>query len=460
MKICDRPFKHLHIYPNGNVKVCSWTTQVIGNIIDNELEDIWNGEKAQKIRESIHNGSFEFCPKVGCPFCENDSLPDITEDEFLTRAIKQDLPVSINAAFDYRCNHSCPSCRSKIYNPTKNDLENIKRMVDLLVPVINKGEFLSTNGNGDLFASPDIMDMLSHIQPENPEFKITLETNGVLFTKSNWDKIKHLGKYYIKLIVTPNSFESDTYQILAGGHNNLDKLIENLHFIKELREKNIINEFVVSIVMQDLNFMELPRYVTRCLQEFNVDQVTIKPIYKWFKMTEENYWFKDVLNPKHPYHNEYLEMRKHPIFQDERVYWWGAENIHEPKEHPSKIFKTYLSFFAKLIGISNSASKIYDYLNSKGFNRVALYGLGPHTELLYNLLKETDLQMPCILYNRYYANCDFGVRMTSINDIDQEDIDAIIVVNYPFYNDLKENFDFKGINLELIPLDKIVEAIS
>lgn len=65
MKYCERPFQHVYIMPNGDVRCCSWTTKKIGNLLENTLEEIWNSPAAEEIRESVRDGSFRFCRKNG-----------------------------------------------------------------------------------------------------------------------------------------------------------------------------------------------------------------------------------------------------------------------------------------------------------------------------------------------------------------------------------------------------------
>ena len=79
MKVCELAFKQAYIYPNGDVKVgCGWTYQCVGNLLESSLEEIWNGEMANKVRQTILDGSYSCCNKVACPHCANDSLPDLT----------------------------------------------------------------------------------------------------------------------------------------------------------------------------------------------------------------------------------------------------------------------------------------------------------------------------------------------------------------------------------------------
>lgn len=42
MKYCNRPFDSLYCMPDGNVSFCSWTNATIGNILNDDLENIWN----------------------------------------------------------------------------------------------------------------------------------------------------------------------------------------------------------------------------------------------------------------------------------------------------------------------------------------------------------------------------------------------------------------------------------
>lgn len=59
----------------------------------------------------------------------------------------------------------------------------------------------------------------------------------------------------------------------------------------------------------------------------------LRPVYQWGRMTDKEYWFKDILNPLHPYHCEYLEILKNPILHDPRVYNFAGDS-----EHPARDF--------------------------------------------------------------------------------------------------------------------------
>jgi hypothetical protein len=104
--------------------------------------------------------------------------------------------------------------------------------------------------------------------------------------------------------------------------------MENLKFIRMLRECGAINRYTSTFVIQDRNFREIPEFIDRSLNEFGFDDVLFRPVYQWGTMDEKVFWFKDILNPAHPYHKEYLCILKHPLMKDSRVYNFGGESFH------------------------------------------------------------------------------------------------------------------------------------
>lgn len=169
---------------------------------------------------------------------ENDTLPDLDEEEFDRKTVTSDAPVDFSVACDYVCNHSCPSCREKVFVGDSKYTENVNIMIDKLLPYLDKADYVLTDGNGDAFASPSIMRMMQEIRFARKESRFGIETNGVLFDEEHWEKIKHLGEHNLTVTVTPNSFVPSTYKYLNGGHDTYDKMIHNLYFIKQLRSRN------------------------------------------------------------------------------------------------------------------------------------------------------------------------------------------------------------------------------
>ena len=456
MKYCSRPFSHVHILPDGRVSFCSWEDEIIGNLHDNSLEEIWNGKLAQKGREAFFDQTFRYCRVQSCHYLENDSLERVTEEEFDRRAIPGDYPERFNLAFDFICNHSCPSCRSEVFIPSSDYRENLQKMIDKIQPYLNKAEYISANGNGDLFANPQVIEMLGRIRPENPKINIGIETNGVLFDEENWGKIKNLGNYNLLVTVTPNSFDRNTYRYLSGGHDNLERLKRNLHFISNLRQQEIINRFDISIVVQDTNYRELPEFSRISLEEFKADRVVVKPIYRWFNISADDYWVKDILNPLNPYFNDYQEILKDPILKDPRVYFWGGHNIHAAKKHPAYRYRDMLELASTIIKEDNSGKNLTDRLLAKGYSSVILYGDEPLTDIVIeSLRRDKRVEIRYILAS-VHKRCEIsGIPIKEYDDYCPDEKDVLLVVNFPNMEQISKEFSDTNRQVNLFGLDTL-----
>lgn len=454
MKYCNKAYDFVHIDWNGNVYLCAWTYIKIGNLLEDDLETIWNSHDAQLFRKSIEDGSYKYCMKHTCPHCNNDSLPDLNEEEFKKAIQPLPYPTKFELSHDYICNHKCPSCRHEIFKPDEKYAEKMRIIHDKLLPYLNKAEFIDACGNGDMFSSPYIMELFSKLRPENSNLKLNFETNGVLFDEEHWERIKYLTKYDISVVVTPNSYERLTYKYLTGGIDNLHKLLSSMEFISKLRKENKIKQFRVSMVVQDRNYTEVPSFIDKTLNEFGADEVIVKPVYPWFELTAEEYWFKDILNPMHPYHKEYLEILETPICKDHRVFYWGANDIHDKADHPYIKYKYYWEYCLEFMNSNCNRDKIINILKTLG--SIAIYGAGRMGKFLYDYV-EGEIEIQCFIdrYTREREYKTVNIKRFFANDFSH--IDTIIVTPVMESDEIKKVIyeeGFKGTVVDLYELIK------
>lgn len=330
MKFCHRAYEHLYIGDKGITRPCSWVDAKIlnlGSLLEKDLEEIWNSTQAKMFRDSIADGSFKYCIKMSCPFLSNDSLPELTTEEF-EKEVKSRLnryPSEFNLAYDSICNHACPVCRSSIFVPDRVYPDQINTIGSKILPHLKEAKIIMASGRGDLFASPLMLDLMARVHPADPRCSITLETNGVLL-KKHWHKVKHLEKNHLMLTVTANSFNRYTYKSLSGNRDDLAEMQKSLHYARYLRQKERLKELRITMVVQDSNFREIPDFISRSLNTFKADKVILRPVLQWFGISRQDYWFKNVLNPLHPYHQEYLDVMTDPICAHPRVYHWNGDN--------------------------------------------------------------------------------------------------------------------------------------
>ncbi len=337
MKFCTRPFEYFYIDNyKGDVCLCPWMHRdsiFVGNLFEKSFDDIWHGEKANRLRQRIRNGDYSLCRLEGCPFLQNNNLPDMPDDD-VKNYKTSDTPLVVNLAYDFMCNQYCETCRDKKFIPIIPRYRNyMNRIHKSIMPILNKAQKITTSGHGDPFASPYMMQLLRNLEPESSTLHLLIETNGVYCDERHWNQIRHLESCKIELVITNNSYDRFVYDHISRG-GNYDKLMHNLYFARRLRTQGIVNRLALTLVIQDRNFREIPSFIQRSLEEYNVDQVILKPCYQWGTMPDEVFWFKDVLNPLHPYHAEYLEILDHPLMRDPRVFNFGGRTLHPARPFP------------------------------------------------------------------------------------------------------------------------------
>jgi radical SAM protein with 4Fe4S-binding SPASM domain len=339
MKFCKRPFELFNLFnEDGDVSVCSWLLPEfkIGNILEQDVDEIWHSEAAKQCRESVLDGSFRYCRREICTYLFRDELPEIKNE---SDTVTADMPVDIRVAFDRTCNLTCPACRDRVYVPTERQKANMDIIYEKIFPYLQHASRFNFGGRGEPFVSPFYMRVLENFKPENPKTLIRFETNGVLFNEENWNKIAHLAKCNLHVYVSVDSLYAPTYNYLRRG-GNLEKVKNNLKFISKLRKKEDIKMLTIVMVVQESNFREMPDFVRYGLDVLGVDQVSFMPIYNKGNMSEAEMLVKDVLNPAHPYHQEFMKIMEHPLVKQPRVRIWTGDVLHERKEIISRKAET------------------------------------------------------------------------------------------------------------------------
>ena len=306
------------------------------------------------------------------------------------------------------------------------------------------------------------MKLLSRLQPENGDISILMETNGVYFDEEHWKKVEHLSKYDLRITVTTNSYYEPVYNELSRG-GNLEKLKQNQLLIKRLRKEGKLKHATNSMVIQDKNFREIPDFIEKSLNEYEFDMVSLKPVYNWYNMSEEEYWFKDVLNPLHPYHEAYQKIIELPIVKDNpRVYNFGGNTAHEPKPMPGtggeefKKYKAYYNLFQKWLAAPNVAEAVGKYMQANDLNNVMIYGAGDVGKRLAVELKNNSI---CIEgFVDQFSSCKEvdGLKIYRPDDVNIKECGCIIVTPVHVFSSIKSEFESSGYQGIIVSIDEIL----
>lgn len=451
MKICKQALYVQIIDGIGTVRACGWAGYyLLGNLRDNTMSEIFNSEAAKRFRQTLIDGTYDYCNEENCPYMANNIL----ESQLIEIDEMPEYPEIISLAYDRRCNYHCTCCVSRC--DEKMDpvvLEKIENEIRAALPYVKS---FSANGLGEFFVSDSMMRLVSEWRPEKiEEAEFTLETNGSLFNEENWEKIKNIGDVNLNVALTVHSFDEAAYQYLSGTKIKIDRIIENLKFVKKLREEGKINFLEIAMVMQERNFRTLPDFVDRCLNEFGADKVRVRRFLPEKAMDENIEWFFDIRNPLHPYHQEYLQVMKHPIFNDPRVFKWTGDHLSNRGEIPAKAnYRVMKDLFL----IEDIGAKLEDYLRSHGYDSIILYAITDIAKALTKVLANQSIEIKYIYDRNSRLETWNGLEVRKpLHENLEKTTEPVLVTLVSRHNEMEEFLRVQGYEGTILCLDKILE---
>lgn len=458
MELCRRTIEFVQVInENGQVRLCGWLKDggVIGKLTDNTMEEIYHSTEAELIREYHLNRDYSNCNPNACPFVANNNV----EENFIKIDEVPQFPPALYLAYENVCNYHCvmctvPDCMKRVnVAEREKKLDKIDSELSKVLPYVKS---INANGLGELFVSKHILKLLSEWKPiaDPAECSVSLETNGSLFNEKNWNQISNLGQYHLSVSITILSFEEDVYQELSGTTLPISNLIDNLHFVKSLREKGIIDYLELATVYQEKNFRQLPEFSRRCIEEFGADDVRLRPFEPWREVDMQE-WFKDVRNEYHPYHKEFLEIMKDPIFKHPKVHDWGGGR---PSGLGPEPYVRTRSRYHMIEGIfCNNFEKIADReIKTK---RVAVYGMAVVGRALASALRNR-YTIPFCMDRAMNGQSYAGIPIYDTNHLKDLDRNVTVIVTLERSEDVVMNLLKREGFKEVISIKKLVGALN
>jgi hypothetical protein len=333
---CDRPFRWLEVSGvrlRGETHLCcpSWLDVPVGDLSRQTVDDVWNGEPAQRIRASILDGSFRYCDASRCPFLASKVAPvrrrSAIDDPELRRVIDEGLtvlpwgPREINCAFDRSCNLSCPSCRTDLI-VEKDAAGEIRAIGERLRREALPGaRVLYVTGSGDPFGSPFFRGWLQDMTDEDVRGleRIHLHTNAQLWTRRAWERLPACVRERVRTTeISVDAASAATYAENRRG-GSFATLLENLELVAELRRSGPLEWVGLSFVVQENNFREMPAFVALA-KRFGFDLVMFNKILNWGTFGASDYRARAVHLADHPRHGELREVLRDPMLADPVVH--------------------------------------------------------------------------------------------------------------------------------------------
>lgn len=260
--ICRHPFRYLDVNHSGSYMCCpSWLPQDITEQGKFTITEAWDGELANKIRQSVTDGTYKYCDKQLCPALNrlvNTGEPDL--DYFVPKEEFDTTDTSVEEILlgqDRSCNLRCPSCRPTVIHNYEGDHEWKEAVQDEI-----KTSFGGTikkilmTGSGDPLYSKIYKDFLINFNKKDfPNLiDIQLVTNGNLLNKRMWSKF-NCTEYIDTIDFGIDAGTKDTYENITRLGGDWDKLINNIKFLASLDDRT--RDFIFSFVVTQYNYKEM-----------------------------------------------------------------------------------------------------------------------------------------------------------------------------------------------------------
>lgn len=309
-KYCLSPFNSLHIDTLGNVNIClcpAWQPTSIGNIYEASLKELLDSPLARNIRQSIIDGTYDYCNETQCPLLINDQLntwettPKNIQN-LLVDSTKFDMPYEISFHGDSTCNLSCPSCRTSVIKVSDSQLLQQQILADKVlknlfaVPSDQSINFI-TSGAGEVFASPMLLHLLENLPVHDfPNLKLNLHTNGLLIPR-RWDRIAQVESHVHQITVSIDAARADTYaQIRRGGQ--WQDLTEAMEFLQH-KKNHLGFKLHARMIVQAKNYKEILEFYELC-KSWSVDRIEYSRLLDWQTWTRSEFITNDVFDVGHP----------------------------------------------------------------------------------------------------------------------------------------------------------------
>ena len=317
MRFCKRPFENFEMDGNFEVFTCCPNyfkeRQIIGNLLHESPENIWNSEVAQNLRQHILKGDFSLCNTGRC--CNYGALEDISEEELQEYSpICTQKPKYVWLYYDIICNARCILCRDKFYGNHNEKTDFLNDMAEeKILPLLKDAETIYLNGAGEVFFSEHTQHLIKRANKLYPHLKYDLVSNGFLCNRENLQKLGIENKLE-KLTISIHAATEETHKkIFRTG--SLKTILKNLKELKEMKDSGIIPFIQLIFVVTSINYKEMPAFV-RLAQDMNMAAVFCDYVaYDYTEMgrNEKEY---NIIKPEHPLHKDLLKVLKSEEFND------------------------------------------------------------------------------------------------------------------------------------------------
>lgn len=318
-RFCPVPFQHGRIGEDGIVNICcsAWVkgdAATAGNLQNGSLDQIWNSEKAQKFRQSIHDGTFKYCDVDSCPSLSNLPKREDIKDPYIQQIIENQQttlpsPKILALNYDYSCTLSCPMCRAEKYMASGEEYKKLRAIHKRVEDVSEPPETLIVTGTGDAFGSKLYRDFLADFDKEKYQgTRLIIRTNSDIFTEKMWNYVAKCHDNVEQAQVSVDAARPASYAIVRRG-GEFSRLNRNMEFVSRLRAQGKIPSLILYFTVQLLNFEEIPEMIALA-EKWNADQLNFNQLRPGGEILKDKFTLNSVHFQRHPRFADFVSVMR------------------------------------------------------------------------------------------------------------------------------------------------------
>ena len=145
--------------------------------------------------------------------------------EMAAKALKLNIPLSVQLDLTYRCNERCIHCYLDHDDHGEMNTAEIKGLLDQMA---DAGVFFLTISGGEIMMRKDFFEILEHAHART--FSIKLKTNGVLIRKKEAERIRALGVESVQISVY--SHRAEVHDAITKMPGSFRQTIEAVRLLR------------------------------------------------------------------------------------------------------------------------------------------------------------------------------------------------------------------------------------
>ncbi|HCE66588.1 MAG: hypothetical protein A2X82_05865 [Geobacteraceae bacterium GWC2_55_20] len=280
--LCFKPFTTIEINSDGNCTFCCYSSKIIGNINDTNLETLFNSVAVQDSRRKFYQNDYSECDKSRCNIFASDDMKyftNIPDDDLQFRndinicianrnTVIEKGPSRIVDSSHGLCNVQCKFCWPFKRHTQQNFNNKTYRML-----INNKSNINEIHlAGGEPFYNPLIDELI--LELIDKEINLGVTSNLTYLMDSTKKLLSRV--HIINLNASINAASKNIYdQLVQGG--DWENVCENLVFFKTLRETRPDFRFGISMVVNRMNYHEIADFIDFGFNRFSVDYVSFHP---------------------------------------------------------------------------------------------------------------------------------------------------------------------------------------